>query len=83
MRACALTVLLFLALAGCQTTPIESTHLTESARTMNEIGVVGVDLGKSVIHVHGADERGKPLFQGALRRNRFEPVMANMLPCKV
>ncbi len=50
---------------------------------MSEISVVGVDLGKNVIHVHGADERGKPLFQKALRRNRFEQFMANVGPCTV
>jgi transposase len=58
-------------------------HLTESERTMNEISVVGVDLGKSVIHVHGADARGKPLFQRAMRRNGFERFMAKLAPCTV
>jgi len=50
---------------------------------MKNSSVVGIDLGKNVIHVHGADSNGKPLFQKALKRNRFERFMANLGPCTV
>lgn len=50
---------------------------------MAELSVVGVDLGKNMMHVHGADARGKPLFRKALRRRQFERFMAQLAPCVV
>jgi len=46
---------------------------------------VGVDLAKEVFHVHGVDEREKPVWQRRLSRGRwFEAVLAKVEPgCEI
>lgn len=48
-----------------------------------KITTIGIDLAKSVFHVHGADQRGKPVLKKRLTRKRLLPFLANIPPCLV
>ena len=48
-----------------------------------KITTIGIDLAKSVFHVHGADELGKPVLKKRLSRKKLLPFLANITPCLV
>lgn len=48
-----------------------------------EINAVGIDLAKSVIQVHAVDERGKKVWNKALKRDQVMPFFANIPPCTI
>jgi transposase len=48
-----------------------------------EINAVGIDLAKSVIQVHAVDERGKKVWNMALKRDQVMPFFANIPPCTI
>ncbi len=48
-----------------------------------KITTVGIDLAKSVIQVHGVDERGKAVLRKQLRRNQVVAFFANLPACLV
>lgn len=48
-----------------------------------KVTTVGIDLAKSVFHVHGADARGAVVFSRRLTRAQLGPFMANLAPCLV
>lgn len=50
---------------------------------MMKITTIGVDLAKSVIQVHGVDERGKRLVRKSLKRDQVVPFFSNMPPCLI
>ncbi len=50
---------------------------------MNEINVLGVDLGKSVIYVHGVDRRGKTVLCRRFTRAKFRSFLLRLAPCRV
>jgi transposase len=47
------------------------------------ITTIGIDLAKSVFQVHGADERGKTVFNKALRRSHLMQFFAQRPPCLI
>lgn len=48
-----------------------------------KITTIGIDLAKSVLQVHGADERGKPVLRKQLKRHQVMAFFANMEPCVI
>ena len=50
---------------------------------MDEVSIVGVDLAKQVIQVHGAAVDGRALFRRKLSRAHFAKFMAALPPCVV
>jgi transposase len=47
------------------------------------ITTIGVDLAKSVFHVHGVDERGKTVLRKALKRAEVMSFFARLVPCLI
>lgn len=50
---------------------------------MDEVSIVGIDLAKQVIQVHGAAADGRVLFRKKLSRPQFAKFMASLPPCIV
>lgn len=50
---------------------------------MDEVSIVGVDLAKQVLQVHGAAEDGRVLFRKKLSRLQFAKFMAALPRCVV
>lgn len=50
---------------------------------MGTVTTVGIDLAKSVFHLHGVDERGRVVFKKKLSRAKFAQFVANLQPCLV
>jgi len=50
---------------------------------MGNITVLGVDLAKSVFHLHGVDQQGKVVLKKRLDRERMLPFFANLPPCLI
>jgi len=50
---------------------------------MSEVSIIGVDLAKQVIQVHGAAADGRALFRKKLSRPQFAKFMASHAPCIV
>ena len=50
---------------------------------MNKISVLGVDLGKSAIHVHGVDKAGKTVERRRFTRARFREFLLHLPACVV
>jgi transposase len=48
-----------------------------------KITTIGLDLAKSVLQVHGVDERGKMVVKKPLKRNQVMPYFAKLPPCLV
>ena len=42
---------------------------------------IGIDLAKSVFHVHGADTRGRPVFSRRVSRCKLGELIAKLPPC--
>ncbi|HKI62305.1 MAG TPA: IS110 family transposase [Mariprofundaceae bacterium] len=49
----------------------------------DEIKVVGIDLAKSVFHVHGVDEHGRVAVRKRMGRNKLAAFMVQLPPCLV
>lgn len=50
---------------------------------MNDVTVIGIDIAKNVIQIHGADKHGKRLIKKRVSRDNFLPSMANLPKCLV
>ncbi len=50
---------------------------------MDEVSIVGVDLAKQVLQVHGAATDGQVLFRTKLSRAQFAKFIASLPPCMV
>jgi transposase len=50
---------------------------------MKEIAIIGLDLAKNILQVHGADASGVPMLKKRLRRDQVLPFFAGLRPCKV
>jgi transposase len=50
---------------------------------MTEVSMIGVDLAKTVFHVHGADAVGRPVLRKKLRRSQLLPFFAGLAPARV
>ena len=48
-----------------------------------KITTVGIDLAKSVMQVHGVDERGKTVLKKQLKRDQVTAFFANLPPCLI
>jgi transposase len=48
-----------------------------------ELKIVGIDLAKSVFHLHGVNARGKALLRKRLSRAQLLPFLANLPRCTV
>lgn len=57
--------------------------LNEEGATEMKITTIGMDLAKSVIQVHGVDERGKAVLRKQLKRGKVLEFFANLPPCVV
>ena len=49
----------------------------------NEIKVIGIDLAKNSLHVHGVDKRGRTVLSRKVKRRKLAELMANMPPVTV
>lgn len=49
----------------------------------NSIHVIGLDIAKSILQVHGADKDGSPLVRRKLRRDQVEAFFRDLPPCLV
>lgn len=50
---------------------------------MDEVTVIGVDLAKSVFHLHGASADGRTMFRKKLSRPQFHKFLQSHPPCLV
>ena len=50
---------------------------------MRDLTVIGIDIAKNVIQVHGNDRKGKRVLQKRLPRAKFLSYMAKLQPCLV
>jgi transposase len=45
--------------------------------------MIGIDLAKGVLQVHGADDRGRAMMNKQLKRAQVLPFFANLTPCRI
>ncbi len=50
---------------------------------MDEIATIGLDIGKRVLQVHGADAQGRRVLQRKLRREDVRGFFAGLPPCLI
>ena len=48
-----------------------------------QITTIGIDLAKSVFHVHGADAQGRPVFSRRVSRCKLGELIATLPPCLI
>lgn len=48
-----------------------------------KLTTIGIDLAKTVMQVHGIDERGKTALKKQFRRDQLLPFCANLTPCLI
>ncbi len=48
-----------------------------------KITTVGIDLAKTVLQVHGVDQRGKAVLKKQLKRDQVLPFFTNLEPCLI
>jgi hypothetical protein len=64
----------------CQSGGVEH-HLREAS--VSEVITIGLDIAKHVFHVHGADERGRAMFNKRISRGKLLDFFAAHPSCKV
>jgi transposase len=47
------------------------------------ISALGIDIAKNVFQLHGIDEKGKPVLQKKINRDKLPAFMANLPTCKI
>lgn len=58
--------------------------MRKSNRTSEQIAMIktlGIDLGKSIFHIHGVDEKGKKVFKQGIKRKGLGAFLANLPKC--
>jgi transposase len=45
---------------------------------MNEITLIGIDIGKQVFHLHAQDAKGREVFRKKLSRAQLLPFFSNL-----
>lgn len=50
---------------------------------MQDVMLIGIDLGKHSFHVHGQDRNGKALLRKKFSRKHLIEFLANLRPCTV
>lgn len=48
-----------------------------------EVSIIGIDLAKNIMHIHGVDNNGKTVFKKKLQRDKLLEFMANQPKCLV
>ena len=48
-----------------------------------EVSIIGIDLAKNIMHVHGVNEKGAVIFKKKLQRDKLLEFMANQPKCLV
>ncbi len=48
-----------------------------------KLSVIGIDVGKTVLHVHGADAQGKPVLRKTFSRGGLVEWLAQQVPCLI
>ncbi len=48
---------------------------------MEKVTTVGIDLAKSVFHLHGAEAHGARVFAKKLSRSKVMPFLVQLPPC--
>jgi transposase len=56
---------------------------SSSAKSNASIAVIGIDIGKTIFHLIGLDQRGAIVCKTKLSRRQLENRLANMPPCLV
>lgn len=55
----------------------------ENGADTMKINVLGIDLGKHALHIHGVDAQGQRVVQKRLARAKLLEFMARLEPCLV
>lgn len=50
---------------------------------MKDITIIGIDIAKNHMQIHGTDSKGKPILKKRLAREKFLPFMANVPKCLI
>lgn len=50
---------------------------------MQDVTLIGIDLGKHIFHVHGQDKHGRELLRKKFSRKQMMEFFANLQPCTV
>lgn len=48
-----------------------------------EVSIIGIDLVKNIMHIHGVDNNGKTVLKKKLQRDKLLEFMANQPKCLV
>lgn len=48
-----------------------------------KLSVIGIDVGKTMLHVHGADAQGKPVLRKTFSRGELVEWLAQQAPCLI
>ena len=56
-------------------------NLNKGGRLMKDIKVIGIDLAKTVFHIHGIDSKGRRVLRKKLKRAEVLPFFANLPHC--
>ncbi len=48
-----------------------------------EVSIIGIDLAKNIMHIHGVDNNGQPVLKKKLQRDKLLEFMANQPKCFV
>src|SRR5262245_33728363 len=59
------------------------TSQSEAEQTMNKVNVVGIDLGKSVFHVHAVDAAGHTVLERRFTRKGLRNWLVRLEPCLI
>jgi transposase len=60
-----------------------NSFINKRRRVMKDINVIGIDIAKNVMQLHGADSTGKVLFKKRVTRGKFLSSLANMPKCLI
>jgi transposase len=55
----------------------------QEERIMKDLTVIGIDIAKNFMQLHGATPQGKVVFKKRLPRSKFLPFMANVPKCLI
>jgi transposase len=56
---------------------------SKTAKPSAQIAVIGIDIGKHVVHLIGLDQRGAIVMKAKLSRSQLESRLANLPPCLI
>src|ERR1700732_1357709 len=58
-------------------------HQTKTGGSVMKLTILGIDLAKSVFHLHGADAHGRAVLRKRLSRSQLPSFLANLPRCVV